>query len=318
MENKTDVIVVCSCDDNYASYCGVMLTSLLHNNKDHHIVVNILSSNMSDGNREKFGALSMTYGQEILIKDIDDNLFQGLYVTPGYITKESYFRLLIPSLFPQYEKVLYLDCDMIIRHDVSELWNTDLSGFAAAGVKDKCDMIDKNAKRLGYPVSDSYYNAGMTLFNVSFLRGFDFERKVNDFIRNKADIIRFYDQDILNYICHGYFKEVSVRWNMLDVFLMNAPYVISDNRDDLEKWIENPGIIHFSDKYKPWNIECYHQYSSEFWKYVKISPWTEIKPVRRFKGKQELKAILKIKCKRTLGFLGIKKYSLRKLILKEQ
>ena len=184
---------------------------------------------------------------------------------------------------------------------------------------DKCPVCgaDMHVYRRILALSDSYYNAGMTLFNVAFLRDFDFERKVNDFVCNKADIIKIYDQDILNYICHGYYKEVSVRWNMLDVFLMEAPYVISDKKDDLEKWIENPGIIHFSDKYKPWNIECYHQYASEFWEYVKISPWADIKPVRRFKGKKEFEAIMKIKCKRLLGFLGIKKYKLRKLTLKE-
>ena len=314
----TPIIVICSCDDNYAPYCGTMITSLFHNNLNHKIEVNILSSYISKNNEDKFKCLADNYGQVINIVSIDKNKFKNLPLGRNFtnISIETYFRLNMLSLFPQYDKVLYLDCDMIIRHDLEELWKIDLTGYAIAAVKDNLYMQQKNIIRLGYESKHSYYNSGMGLYNLSFLRDFNFENKIWDFVEKHYNKILYHDQDIINALCHGYFKEISVRWNMLDVFLMEDSHIVNENKKDLEKWIENPGIIHYSAKYKPWNIEGYHQYREEFWKYVKISPWNDLKATRKFYGKERVVIKLKLAIKNLLGMIGCKKYSYRKLSLK--
>lgn len=316
---SSKIIVVCSCDDNYAPYCGTMITSLFHNNSKNDIEVNILSEYISLKNQNKFEILANQYKQKINIVPVDKNKYAALPIGGKFvnISTEAYFRLNMPSAFTQYDKVLYLDCDMIVRHDLSELWNIDLTGYAIAAVKDCICMQHYNINRLGYEPKHAYYNSGMGVYNLAFLREFEFENKVEVFIKKHFNKIIYHDQDIINAICHGYIKDVSVRWNMLDVFLMKDSHIVAENKDDLEHWIENPGIIHYSAKYKPWNIEGFHQYKKEFWKYVKMSPWTDLKPSRKFKGKERFIITAKLFVKRLLAMMGNKKYSYRKLYLKE-
>ena len=283
---NSKIVVVCSCDDNYVPYCGTMITSLFQNNKRNEVEVNVLSSYISSQNKDKFKNLADKYGQKINIVSINKEKFSKLPIGDKFtnISVETYFRLNMSKILNQYDKVLYLDCDMIIRHDLSELWNINLEGYAIAAVKDNLYMQQSNIERLGYSLMDSYYYAGLVLYYLAFLREVDFEQKVWNFVEANFDKIIYHDQDIINALCHGSFKDVSVRWNMLDVFLMDDSHIVEENKEDLEQWIENPGIIHYSAKYKPWNVEGYHQYKDEFWKYVRLSPWNDLKPTRKFKG----------------------------------
>ncbi len=292
---KNRIIVVCAADNKYAPYCGAMITSLFHNNNNNEVEVNIISSYFDEDNLKKFRLLELQFNQKINIVEIDKSYYTSLPIGKKFtnISVEAYFRLSATSLFKDYDKVLYLDCDMIVNEDLLPLWNIDINNYAFAGIEDSLSSINYNLKRLGYCNENSYYNSGMGLYNLKFLREFDFERKVNDMIKNHYDLIVYHDQDIINYVCHGFFKNVSIRWNLLDCFLMEKPDISLDRLDDFERWIQNPGIIHFSAKYKPWNTEGFHPYSDVFWKYVKMSPWSDLIPVPRFKGKQAVVVSIK-------------------------
>lgn len=49
---------------------------------------------------------------------------------------ETYYRLIIPEIMPNYHKILYLDCDMVADHDVAELYDFDLKGAVIGAAKD--------------------------------------------------------------------------------------------------------------------------------------------------------------------------------------
>jgi len=313
------ITVVCSSNDIYAPYCGAMLTSLFHNNQNHQIDVFILSADMSDKNKKKMEVLCNIYNQKVEIVKIDSCKFEVLPIGnfPN-ITKETYFRLEIPNLLENRNKCLYLDCDMIVRQNIEQLWNTNLNGYAIAAIKDCKSMVKKGTSRLCYSENESYYNAGMSLYNLKFLRDFRFEHKTKEFLNKHIERILFHDQDIVNAVCHGKFKEVSVRWNMLTPFLYESPDILDGNLEDLENWIENPGIIHYSAIYKPWHKEGFHPYENEFWKYLRMSPWNDLQPTRKFKGRTALFYWVKLKVKFLLGALGMKKYVYRKLTLKDE
>lgn len=314
---REKLVIVCACNNEYAPYCGVMITSIFCNNREHEIEINILSNYIDTINRAKFEELARLYSKKIFIIHVDNNFFENLPVGGRFvnISIETYYRLKIVSLFPQYDKILYLDCDMIVRHDLKDLWETDISDYAIGSIQDNVYMVKSSTERLCYPISLSYYNAGMGLYNLAFLREFQFDKKVSDFINNNLESILFHDQDILNVVCKGHFKSISVRWNMLDVFLKKNPHLPQERLADLEKWIEDPGIIHFSAKYKPWNTEAFHPYQDEFWKYTSMSPWSGLKKTKKFKGMQSLTNCIKRKMKYVLSLLGYRKYQFRKLCL---
>lgn len=282
-----NIVIACACDDKYAGYCGIMITSVFENNRNNKVEVNIITDGISSENLLKMKTLEEKYGQKINVVNIDKSHFESLPIGNfKHISLCTYYRLLLPSLF-NISKILYLDCDIIVRNSLSDLWNTDLDGKAVAAIPDNVYMIKKCLKRLGYTEKDSYHNAGVSLYNLEFLREFDFERKVHDFITYHRDLIVFHDQDIINAVCHGYYVDLSVRWNMMEGMLKCEPNVRKDLLDDLHKWQNNPSIIHYAAMIKPWHKECKHIYKSEFFKYKSLSPWNDLPQISRFENNQE-------------------------------
>lgn len=309
--------IICACDDSYVPFCGAMLTSVFENNKKHDITVYVMSSNLGKENKNKFEKLASSYHQNIVFLLVDSELYEDLPIGNFVnITKETYYRLSIPSILKDINRVLYLDCDMIVRHDLEELYCVDLENVAVCAIQDSLSMTINGPSRLNYDNSYSYYNSGMGLWNLDFMRKTGFETKVGEFISKNMDKIIYHDQDILNSVCRGQYKETSVRWNMLSCFLMQKPDISRSRLADLNKWIEDPGIIHYSAKYKPWNTECEHPYKMEFWKYVKMSPWSDLQETKKFNGKDSFVVWAKRRGKRIMSLLGWKEYEYRKLILR--
>lgn len=311
------IVLACACNDAYSPYCGTMITSVFCNNREEKLEVNILTSDIGEGNKKKFEELASEYNQVIHVVYVNPDLFKGAPLKLGnaYMTKEAYFRLLLPEILPDTNKVLYLDCDLIVRADLKELWETNIEGRAFACVKDRIDNIKERVKTLGYNEQDSYFNSGVTLMNLEFLRGFGFSEKAFAFISSKRYLLKYFDQCVINAICHGYFEELSVKWNMIVPFFMKHPLVVEEQRENLEKYISNPCIIHFTTEYKPWFKECNHPLKSEYWKYQGLSPWHD-HPIQEFHGFKRLSHhYAKSTIKYILGKLGDERFVWRDLAL---
>ena len=301
------IVIVTACDDKYAQYCGVLITSIFDNNKESEVIVNILSDYISDENKKFMHQLAKMYNQTINVVDIDKRQFSNLPL-PSHapqINICAYYRLLIPTLFSSEKRVLYLDCDMIVRKSLTELWNTDMIGYAFAGVKDYY-LMQRACSRLNYSNAECYYNSGMLLFNIDFLLKNDYNKIIDSFISEHYDMIICHDQDILNACFHGRFKSVSVRWNLLDVFLRrDYPYPY-DDKDDFIRSCRDGAIIHYSGPCsKPWFKDTLHPYVKDFLHYYKISPWNfEMK--YRLPIIERIKTYIRYYFHELLGSLGLK------------
>ena len=102
--------------------------------------------------------------------------------TRDYYSKTTYFRLFIPNLYPQYNKVLYLDSDITILSDVADLYNIDIGdNLIAAAPDDVIQTIevfqDYVEKVVGVADYRNYFNAGIIVMNLDELRKFDFQEK---------------------------------------------------------------------------------------------------------------------------------------------
>lgn len=111
------MVIVIACDDNYAPYCGILITSIFENNRDSELVINVLTDYISEDNKNKYIKLEDSYRQTINVIQIDKKQFAHLPLDnrAAHINICAYYRLIIPNLFPNEEKVLYLDVDMIVR-----------------------------------------------------------------------------------------------------------------------------------------------------------------------------------------------------------
>lgn len=263
--------IICGIDDQYYKHCGAMLLSLFKYNNDVFNVY-ILSLEISDHHKGLLRALVESYQNRIYFIDIKTEFIKSFPMkSTDYPSLATYLRLFIPQLLPQHvEKALYVDSDIIFNKDITDLYDTDLTNYALAGME---DAPNQHPLRLGYASSDLYFNAGFILLNVKYLRDMDFTNKALDYIHNNSQKVVLHDQDVLNALLHGQVLFISIKWNMLDCFYRIPPFIAERYKDDLPLYIESPFVIHFSGPLKPWHQGCPHPLKKEYFKYSTSIPW---------------------------------------------
>lgn len=282
------IVIVTACDDKYSPHCGALAASIFHNNTTCQIEFNILTDYISPGNKGKFAQLANDFHQTINIINVDKSRFDNMPIGElfeDHINISTYYRLLITEVFSTEDKILYLDSDIIVRKNLANLWDTDLEGFAFGGVRDITAMQQSCPIRLQYPVFDSYYNAGVGLYNLKYLRQTNFEGIVADFIKNNFSLIVCHDQDILNACFHGRFKSISETWNMVNDFLLYRYSYCGENEEAFNRAKKDCAIVHFTTSMKPWYKECQNPYKYEYWKYLKMTLWKDNKEISFFKNR---------------------------------
>lgn len=274
MENNLEVIpIFFAVDDVYSPFLAVTLQSLTENaSKNYYYSIKILYTNMQEENKKK---LAKYESENVKIEFVDLNYYiqkiQDKLYTRDYYTNTTYFRLFIPSLYPQYDKAIYLDGDIVVLGDISELYNINMGDNLIAAAPD--DVIQNTKvfqeyaeKVVGVADYRNYFNAGVLLMNLDELRKFDFLDKFLYLLETvKFSVAQ--DQDYLNRLCKGRTKIISVAWDRM-------PMPTDKILDDEIK------LIHYNLAYKPWHFDNV-LYKEHFWKYAEKTEYIdEIKKIK--------------------------------------
>lgn len=266
-------------DAVFAPYYGVMLTSLLSNNRRYSFNVYILTDNSwNDKLTAKYELLLSKYHSRLYVYKVDESLVSNCPLNPeSHISRPTYYRLMAPSILPDsIDKILYLDGDMIVNGDILDLWNTDVSGYAFAGVEDWAYILSENYTRLQYDDKYGYYNAGVTLYNLDYWRANNVTDQLFNYINQNVDRIMWLDQDAVNGFLHKHRQILPIKYNFQVFFFMRNSWSLYSNdfKQDVLRTAENPVIIHYNGHIKPWD---YHYYGYPFYrvwkKYARKSPW---------------------------------------------
>lgn len=256
-------------DENFVVPALVCLTSIFENNRDDECHVTVLTEGISDISTEKFIKLSDAYNQQINICKIDAGCFDSM-ITRGRYPVSMYFRFLLPQILADSEKVLYLDCDIMVRRSLRQLFETNLAGKACGVVIDQqCDDTQiHNRLRL----TSDYFNSGVMLMNLNEWREKDYTEKIIDFIEKNPDKCIFPDQDALNAVLNGNVRFLELEYNLQEMWLTMLDYArFSFSRyHDLEQAKKDPAIIHFCVGDKPWFSECKNPYRKEYLEYAHL------------------------------------------------
>lgn len=191
-------IALCT-DENFVIPALVCLVSVFENNGgDVHAYV--LTDGVSERSREKFRCLSETYGQRIEVMTIDRSRFDGLTVNERFPVS-MYYRFMLPDFLPNEDKVLYLDCDIIVRHSLTPLYDIDLTDKAlAAVVGESCDdIVFENILQIHH----KYFNSGVLLMNLDYWRRHDTARTLIRWVADNPDKCSLPDQNALNKVLDG-------------------------------------------------------------------------------------------------------------------
>ena len=287
-------ITVClAADDNYAKYLGVTLQSFVcHISSEKHYEIYILDGGISEYNKKKLH--SICDKKNISLKFVwamdyipDINKFLKLLQkqpSKGRINITTYFRLFIPEIFKNFNKVLYLDSDIIICEDVAELYNTELKNNLIGAALDtgiqytyryNSSFVKYSAEVLQLKNYHNYFNAGITLFNVHQMRK---EKLLNKFMQliKKADFLMFDDQDVLNSVCQDKVCYFDYAWNYEAQL---------DNNETCNRWMslkhykthfncKKPKILHYIFVDKPWKCPE-NPHAETWWHYARMTPFYE-------------------------------------------
>ena len=265
MDTKTykQKIPICfATDDNYVPFLTVALASMLDNaSKDNFYMIYVLTSHLSEENmksikKHEVENCSIEFVQ--LSKELDK--VQNMFHLRDYYSKETYYRIFIPNLFPQYQKVLYLDCDITVLGDVSELYNTEIHGYYVAAAQEEVmqtyEVFGNYVEKADGINRKNYFNAGILLINCRRWRNkLIAERFVDLLNRYKFRVVQ--DEDYLNVLCKDNIKWVSLGWNKTSY--KNEAFDDKDLK-----------IIHWKITWRPWKYKdvLYEEY---FWKYAKMT-----------------------------------------------
>lgn len=247
-------------DDKYVNQTVVSMKSALEHNKQVEFI--IMYSKLSAESMQKLGAVG---GSLRLIK-MDESLFSDLTLSK-WVTVQAWFRIKLPDLCKDLDKVLYLDCDTLIRGNLDELFSLDLTDKYLAGVKDVWG-VSKYVKRLDMK-SGVYVNSGMLLFNCDYCRKEHFFDKVVDFAKNNAKIIEFCDQDSINKVVDEHKLVISPKYNLMDTWWRGGYYEF-EGKEETEylQAKENPVIVHLTGL-KPAFKGCGNKFKDEWWEVAK-------------------------------------------------
>lgn len=275
METKS-VNILCATDDNYAALCGIMLSSLLENNGDILFNIFILTEGLDEEKKDKYCSLEEKYNAKITILQVNKSQFEKCPLWAGdHLSVAAYYRLMAPELLPQeVDKVLYLDCDIIIHGSIKTLWSEDVREYAIGAVLDAQFYNEEFYERLNIPKESRYFNSGVMLMNLKYWRCNNVTERCFDCINKNRQILKYHDQDTLNLVLKDETKLLPIKYNLQSPFLMQGLQErYSCIRNEIRLAIEKPIIIHYIGGGKPWLGLSFHPFRAVFFKYRQKSLW---------------------------------------------
>ena len=178
---------------------------------------------------------------------------EGLYIDPRY-TEAASFRLLLPELLPEYEKIVYIDCDVIVRQDVGKLYRETELGDNWLGVVFEA-AIEQQAERFRAIGCDPsrYFNSGFLLMNLAAMRAEKVTAQLLEACR--VPYLEFPDQDALNQVCQGRVLPLSPLFNSIRTFFIPKykPDFVRQYDEALWDAVQKEGTIHYTGG-KPWDL----------------------------------------------------------------
>lgn len=262
--NRSNIIpIFFAVDDNYAPFLAVAMRSLINNaSPAHQYRIYILIDRLGDENAAILCSMARPNVSVEIVKVTEklDALGDMLHLR-DYYTKTTYYRFFIPALFPQYDKGLYLDCDIVVIGDISELYHTPIGDCILAAAPEEVmlevDVFGTYVEAVLNVPRNEYFSAGIMVMNLEKMRRVSLEEQFVDILGRRTFRVT-QDQDYLNVLCRGDYYMLNSGWNKTawDQVPLDTPL----------------NIIHYKINWKPWHYKGV-RFEDEFWKYAEMTPY---------------------------------------------
>ncbi len=200
-----------------------------------------------------------------------ENQFHGVATSTSHLTAATFLRLQLPSILKDIDRVVYLDCDLVVLKDITALYDTDLLHFPLAacldfwltgdppfappivgwGVREWHKFLSEVVR-----VADhrAYFNAGVMVMDLKRFRATGLMHDAEAFLERTNYKTVYVDQDALNHTINGAFVRLDLRWNVLG----NRRATNNADRETSTPAAlsqADPWIIHYAGPRKPWSFE---------------------------------------------------------------
>ena len=251
------------CDDNYLIPACIMLESLMKKNKDMYFAAHTFSDDLSEESIEKLKNTLEARGSELILHELPEHAKELIQNGPTlkHISIVTYYRLFLPYVIEEsVRKVLYLDCDILVRRSVKGLFRKMDPGIVILGAADINE--EDHADRIGV---DTFVNTGvLTMDMVGIRKMYTMESMMEEITKIMSQPIKIIlgDQDIINLLFAGHIEKVSNIYNFQR--LIHKAYCIKN-----PSVVHSTVIAHFITGDKPWNNDYLIVYAREYYSYLR-------------------------------------------------
>lgn len=269
MNNRIPVVLIS--DDNFIMPTCVAITSLIVNKKPStEYDIYIIMAECSDESFSKIQELN-EYGTKVNLIRASLDEYRDIKQL-AHISIACLLKFDVSELVPNYDKLLYLDGDIIVRGDLTDLYNVELGDSYAAGVKELGNIVEDTGN----------VNAGIMLFNAKRIRDEKLNLKMREIRRGLGDRSSM-DQQTYNIATGKNYKYLDIKYNCVpprilamqgdDLVKINHCY--GSNYTSLQDIIDSAIIIHYASGEKPWKY-TFKPWAKEWYKYYMMSPYKNV------------------------------------------
>lgn len=268
--------VACSADTAYLPHVSAMLHSLLGHTKSRPLRIWLVHGQpLSEEGCARLEEVVTKAGAQLEYLQVPDSAMVGFPTSKFHYS--CWYRILLPELLPQLDRILYLDCDVIVADDIEPLWSTDLGDkLFAACINPILPPMLKPLRQMGIQDLSDYLNSGVLLMDLARLREEKLSRQLREYATAHPDN-QCPEQDALSVLFKGRWLSLHPRWNAQSALYDGElpPSLLIFTPQQAREAAQRPAIIHFNGPFKPWHFWCDHPLSGLYFEHLKQTSWPE-------------------------------------------
>jgi lipopolysaccharide biosynthesis glycosyltransferase len=314
--SPVDPAIVFTANDFYAMPLAAAISSVVANlRKDLKANVFILDAGLSTNNKKKIMRLQDPCRVSIAWLRLSRQQTEITQSFPcAYAGRSTYYKMFIPALLAEYPRIIYLDSDVIVEADISELWVADLENHYILAAQDLINPFVssplglRNWRQSGRNPEDKYFNAGVLVLNSAMWRREHITDQLVQYLKDNCQFVQLCEQDAMNAVFRGNWGQLDARWNVLPCMNAAKKHGLLD-KGSHERLLAGAWTLHFCGPNKPWRRHCRHPQRDRFFHYLDKTAWSGWRPkwwtinwnAFKFRIRRALSTLPGIRARRTEG-----------------
>ena len=268
--------IACAATPSYLRHVGAMLHSALSQTSRRPLRVSLLHEQpLPPDDLTRLRQVVEGQGAALRTVAVPEALMQGFPGTRNFPSMV-WLRVLLPTLLPDADRVLYLDADLIVTADLAPLWDTALGDRLFGAVTNPCYPGLPPPVALGLRRPEHYLNSGVLLLNLRRMRE-----------QNCVDELRHFaiahpgnpcpEQDALSALYHDRCLLLHPRWNVQAICYERPAGRLPFPPGQADEALAQPAIVHFSGTAKPWHYLSRHPLRHLYFQHLDETPWPRLR-----------------------------------------